>query len=592
MPDVLLTGATGYVGGRLLPALLAHGASVRCFARRPEALESRPGVEVVGGDIHDPEAVRRALEGVRVAYYLVHGMGASEDFEESDRRAAETFGAAACEAGVQRIVYLGGLGTGNDLSKHLASRQEVGRVLASSGVETIEFRASIVIGSGSVSFDIIRALTERLPVMITPRWVETRAQPIAIDDVVAYLVATLDLEPGDSTVFEIGGEDVATYGDLMREYARQRGLHRYLIAIPLLTPRLSSLWLALVTPQHFRVGRKLVAGLSNETVVHDPKALERFAVRPRGYRTALEQVVGTELGQRRRTDIRTAELPVAPAQAFAPIRRIGGKTGWYYGRSLWRLRGALDLLAGGDGLRPGRVESDSLTVGARVDFWRVEAYEPDRLLRLRAEMRLPGKAWLEFAVDGDESGSRIRQTAIFDPSGIAGLLYWYALTPFHDFVFRGMLAGIAAEATGAATETFEHAHVVSTPLDEAFAFFSDPANLPRLTPRLMRFQIVERPDELKVGARFRYRVGLVTWIAEITAWDPPHGFADTQVSGPYRMWRHRHELAEVEGGTEVRDVIEYRLRGGPAARVLEPAHRAFLRRLFAYRSRRLDELLG
>lgn len=591
MPDVLLTGATGYVGGRLLPALLAHGATVRCFARRPEALESRPGVEVVAGDIHDPESVRRAVEGVRVAYYLVHGMGGAESFEETDRRAAEIFGAAAREAGVERIIYLGGLGQGDDLSPHLASRQEVGRVLAASGVETIEFRASIVIGSGSTSFDIVRALIERLPVMITPRWVETRAQPIAIDDVVAYLVAALDLEPGCSTVFEIGGEEVATYGDLMRDYARQRGLHRYLIAIPLLTPRLSSLWLALVTPQHFRVGRQLVAGLSNETVVHDRAALERFAVRPRGYRTALAEVVAAELGRRRRTDTRVAELPVAPAEAFTPIRRIGGRTGWYYGRSLWRLRGALDLLAGGEGLRPGRLDPDSLTVGARVDFWRVEAYEPDRFLRLRAEMRLPGKAWLEFAVDGDERGSRIRQTAIFDPSGVAGLLYWYALLPLHDLVFRGMLTGIAAEATGAGTETFDHAHVVRAPLDEAFAFFSDPANLPRLTPRLMGFRIVERPDEIGVGASFRYRVGLVTWIAEITAWDPPHGFSDLQVSGPYRVWRHRHELREVEGGTEVRDRIEYRLRGGPAARLLLPAHRLFLRRLFAYRSRRLDALL-
>ena len=263
MPDVLLTGATGYVGGRLLPALVEHGASVRCFARRPEAIESRAGVEVVGGDIHDPAAVRRALEGVRVAYYLVHGMGSADDFEESDRRAAEAFGVAARDAGVERIVYLGGLGRGDSLSPHLASRQEVGRVLASSGVETIEFRASIVIGSGSISFEIIRSLTDRLPVMITPRWVETRAQPIAIDDVVEYLVAALDLEPGGNTVFEIGGEEVATYGDLMREYARQRGLRRYLIPIPFLTPRLSSLWLALVTPQHFRVGRKLVAGLSN-----------------------------------------------------------------------------------------------------------------------------------------------------------------------------------------------------------------------------------------------------------------------------------------------------------------------------------------
>jgi len=457
-PRVLLTGATGYVGGHLLPALLDRGASVRCFARRPEAVESRPGVEIVTGDIRDATAVRAALEDVEVAYYLVHGMGAAAGFEESDREAAATFGAAARDAGLRRIVYLGGLGRGDDLSPHLASRQEVGRVLADSGVETIEFRASIVIGSGSVPFEIVRALTERLPVMITPRWVETRAQPIAIDDVVAYLVAALDLEPGESSVFEIGGEEVATYGDLMREYARRRGLRRYLISVPFLTPRLSSLWLALVTPRHSRVGRRLVAGLSNETVVHDPSALDRFAIRPRGFRAALEQVVSAEHDRRRRTDIRTAELPVPPAQAFAPIRRIGGRTGWYYGRSLWRLRGALDVLAGGVGLRPGRLDPEELTVGAPVDFWRIEAYEPDRLLRLRAEMRLPGKAWLEFAVEGDESGSRIRQTAIFDPSGIAGLLYWNALRPLHNFVFRGMLAGIVEEAMGGRTRRRDKLH--------------------------------------------------------------------------------------------------------------------------------------
>ncbi len=445
-PRVLLTGATGYVGGRLLPALVERGASVRCLVRRPEAFERPAGVEVATGDVRDAEAVRRALDGVTVAYYLVHAMGAGGGFEESDRESAETFAAAARDAGVERIVYLGGLGRGDELSTHLASRQEVGRVLASAGVETIEFRASIVIGSGSASFEIVRALTERLPVMITPRWVETRTQPIAIDDVIAYLVAALDLEPGAGTVFEIGGEEVATYGDLMREYARQRGLRRYLISIPLLTPRLSSLWLALVTPQHFRVGRQLVGGLSNETVVHDPAALERFPIRPRGYRKALAEVVAGELGRRRKTDVRTASLSVPPTQAFAPIRRIGGKTGWYYGRTLWRLRGALDVLVGGVGLRPGRADPETLMVGAPVDFWRVEAYEPDRLLRLSAEMRVPGKAWLEFTVDGDASGSRIRQTATFDPSGLAGLLYWNALRPLHRFVFRGMLAGIVDAA--------------------------------------------------------------------------------------------------------------------------------------------------
>jgi uncharacterized protein YbjT (DUF2867 family) len=245
---LLVTGATGYVGGRLLTELLERGEDVRCLARRPEAVPPRPGLEVVKGDVLDADAVRRALEGVAVAYYLVHAMGSPDSFEQLDRRAAGIFAEAARDAGVRRIVYLGGLGSGPGLSTHLASRQEVGRLLASSGVETIEFRASIVIGSGSLSFELVRSLTERLPVMITPRWVRTRAQPIAVEDVIAYLVAALDLDSRGSEVFEIGGADVATYGELMREYARRRGLRRLLVPVPVLTPRLSSLWLGLVTP--------------------------------------------------------------------------------------------------------------------------------------------------------------------------------------------------------------------------------------------------------------------------------------------------------------------------------------------------------
>ena len=471
-PRILLTGATGYVGGRLLPALLARGEQVRCFARRPEALQPRPGLEVVAGDALDGTAVRRALEGVDVAYYLIHAMGSPDAFEQLDRRAAMTFAEAARDAGVGRIVYLGGLGEGSQLSPHLSSRQEVGHVLASTGVGTIEFRASIVIGSGSLSFELVRALTERLPVMITPRWVRTRAQPIAIEDVIAYLVAAHDLKPVGHVVFEIGGADIATYGELMREYARQRGLRRLLVPVPLLTPRLSSLWLGLVTPVYARVGRTLIESLPNETVVRDPIALERFPIQPRGYREAITRALVNEdrefaetrwsdalsAGERTRraprghvrgrlVDSRSREVPIGPAQAFAPIRRIGGGTGWYQADTLWRLRGFVDLLAGGVGLRRGRRDPELPAVGSALDFWRVEAYEPDRLLRLRAEMRLPGRAWLQFEVDGDEHSSRIRQTAIFDPIGIAGLLYWFALLPLHRLVFAGTLAGIAKQAT-------------------------------------------------------------------------------------------------------------------------------------------------
>jgi uncharacterized protein YbjT (DUF2867 family) len=468
---ILVTGATGYVGGRLLRVLLEQGRRVRCLARRPEAIADQPGLEVVAGDVLDPDSVARALVGVDVAYYLVHSMGSTSDFAELDRRAATIFAEAARDAGVRRIIYLGGLGSGANLSVHLASRQEVGTLLGSTGVETIEFRASIVIGSGSLSFEMIRSLTERLPVMITPRWVDTRAQPIAIEDVLAYLVAAIDLDSNGSEVFEIGGADIATYSELMREYARARGLRRVLVRVPVLTPRLSSLWLGLVTPVYARVGRTLIESLPHETVADDSRALERFAIRPRGYREAIARSLRNEdrdiaetrwsdalsagvrgarppgaSARRRLVDSRVVGVPMLPAAAFTPVRRIGGANGWYYGNALWQLRGFLDVLVGGVGLRRGRRDPEMPAVGSALDFWRVEAYEPDRLLRLRAEMRMPGRAWLQFEVEGDESGSTIRQTAIFDPVGLAGLLYWYGLLPLHNFVFRGMLDGIARQA--------------------------------------------------------------------------------------------------------------------------------------------------
>jgi len=467
---VLVTGATGYVGGRLLSALEARGERVRCLARRPEALRSRVALttEIVAGDITDPAALTAALDGVRSAYYLIHAMDAHGDFARRDREAAERFGAAARAAGVRRIIYLGGLGRGPGLSAHLASRQETGRLLAESGVPTIELRASIIIGSGSLSFEMVRALVERLPVMITPRWVSSRAQPIAIEDVIAYLLAALDAPDDVTGVFEIGGADAATYEAIMQEYARQRGLHRWLIPVPVLTPRLSSLWLRLVTPLHATVGRALIEGVRNETIVVDDRARRVFVVRPLGFAAAIERALRNEdrafaetrwsdaFGGRsshstrpygpRIVDSRVAEVACEPARAFEPIRRLGGVTGWYYGNALWRVRGALDLLIGGPGLRRGRRDPRALRPGDALDFWRVEAFEPPQLLRLAAEMRLPGRAWLQFEVEPTAAGSRIRQTAIFDPLGLAGLLYWYALFPLHRLVFAGMLRGIAAAA--------------------------------------------------------------------------------------------------------------------------------------------------
>ncbi len=446
---------------------------MRCLSRRPEYLRPRVAetTEVVHGDVLQPESMEPALAGVDTVYYLVHSMSSSRPFDEADRAAALSFGTAAREAGVRKVIYLGGLGRG-DLSPHLASRQEVGEILRASGVPTIELRASIVIGSGSASFEMIRALVEKLPVMVTPRWVRVRAQPIAIEDVLAYLLEALEREPDGGELYEIGGADRVTYLELMQEYASQRGLRRTMIPVPVLTPRLSSLWLWLVTPVYAGVGRKLVDSLRNETVVEDDTALEVFSVRPRGVRDAIARALAFEDREIAETrwsdeafaerapyggvrhgshlvDSRSTTVSVPAARAFAPIQAIGGETGWYKGAFLWRLRGLLDVLVGGPGLRRGRRDPVRLEVGDTLDFWRVETFEQDRLLRLSAEMKVPGRAWLQFEVTPDEhgSGSVISQTAIFDASGLFGLVYWYALWPFHGYIFGGMLENLAAAAS-------------------------------------------------------------------------------------------------------------------------------------------------
>lgn len=471
---ILLTGATGYVGGRLLKALEQAGHRVRCLARQPQFLQAKvgPTTEVVSGDVLAPESLRAALDGVHTAYYLIHSMRSTQDFEAVDRQAAEHFADAARQAGVARMVYLGGLGDSSSaLSPHLRSRQEVGAILQRSGAQVVEFRAAIVIGSGSLSFELVRALTERVPVMITPRWVSVITQPIAIEDLLAYLLAALDLPLGESQLFEIGGTDQVCYRDIMREYARQRRLRRLMLSVPVLTPRLSSLWLGFVTPVYARIGRQLIDSIRHPTVVRDPTALETFAIRPMGIQQAIARALRNEdeafaetrwsdalsSGGVQRTwggvrfgtrivDTREVQVSVPPALAFAPIRRIGGKTGWYYANVLWRLRGFVDLLVGGVGSRRGRRDAERLSPGETVDFWRVEMFEPDRRLRLVAEMKLPGRAWLEFEVEGDAAASRIHQTAMFDPVGLWGQLYWYALYPLHGLIFAGMLRNIVHAA--------------------------------------------------------------------------------------------------------------------------------------------------
>ncbi|GJL63757.1 MAG: NAD-dependent epimerase [Nitrospirales bacterium] len=471
---VLLTGVTGYVGGRLVGELSKHGCAVRSLARNSEYARARVGEhsECVQADLLKPQSLATVMDGIHTAYYLVHSMGSGESFEAEERQAAENFGRAAERAGVRRIIYLGGLGDDQTkLSAHLRSRHRVGEELRNFNVQVIEFRASVVIGSGSLSFEMVRALVERLPLMITPRWVSVLTQPIAIGDLLQYLIAGLDVEVEGHAVFEIGGTDQVSYGDLMKEYAQQRGLRRVMIPVPFLTPRLSSLWLGLVTPVYARVGRKLIDGIRFPTIVKDDTALQRFSIRPRGVSEAIASALrnedqtlaatrwsdATSVGGlmdknqptrygNRLVDMRKAYVDVTPEEAFVPIRRIGGRTGYYYAGYLWRLRGFLDVLVGGIGICRGRRDPEWLSVGDTLDWWRVECFELNKRLRLRAEMKLPGRAWLEFEVQKQDEGSTIRQTAIFDPLGVLGLLYWYATYPVHQLIFPGMLRGIVMKA--------------------------------------------------------------------------------------------------------------------------------------------------
>ena len=468
---ILLTGATGYVGGRLLKVLGAQGHTVHCIARKPAYLVSRApaATRVFGGDVLDKESLKPAFEGVDTAYYLIHSMGASSGFEDQEKEGARNFAESAKESGLKRIIYLGGLGKeGADLSPHLRSRHEVGQILRESGVQTLELRASVVIGSGSLSFEMIRALTERLPIMILPRWVSVLAQPIGIQDLVEYLVQSLDVPLNESTIVEIGGADRLSYRELMTEYARQRGLKRLMIPVPVLTPRLSSLWLGLVTPVYARVGRKLVESLRHPTIVNSHLAFELFDLRPRGAAEAIHAALenedrefaeirwsdslsaaGTTTGfggyrfGHRLIDHREIRVAAPPEACFQVIERIGGKNGWFAYNFLWQLRGILDLVVGGVGMRRGRPESGELRTGDTLDFWRVESFDRPRRIRLLAEMKIPGRAWLELAVEPDGEASIMRQTAIFDPIGISGRLYWYSVYPLHALVFRAMIKSMA-----------------------------------------------------------------------------------------------------------------------------------------------------
>ncbi|MFJ1758201.1 SDR family oxidoreductase [Kitasatospora sp. NPDC088134] len=483
----LVTGATGYLGGRLVPELLASGFHVRCLARDPARLRDHPwraSVEVVAGDVTRPDSLDGAFEGVDVAYYLVHSLGGGADFETVDRDAARAFGRAAAAAGVRRIVYLGGLvppdvpeGT---LSPHLRSRVATGRALRAGGTPVTELRAAVVIGSGSASFEMLRHLTERLPVMVTPRWVDTRIQPIAVRDVLRLLVAAAGLPdtPDTDRAFDIGGPEVLTYRAMMQRYARLAGLHRRtILAVPVLTPGLSSHWVGLVTPVPSGLARPLVESLRYEVVCSE-RDLAKWIPDPPGGPVGFDAAVSLALrrvsddevvtrwssaslpgapsdplptdpdwaGSSLYRDVRERRVDAPPEALWRVVEGIGGTNGWYSFPLAWAVRGALDRVAGGVGLRRGRRSPGRLRVGDSLDFWRVEEIEPGRLLRLRAEMRLPGLAWLELTVTPDGTGSRYRQRALFHPHGLAGQVYWWSVAPFHAVVFGGMARNIAARA--------------------------------------------------------------------------------------------------------------------------------------------------
>lgn len=480
MARVLVTGATGYLGGRLIPQLLDDGHVVRCLVRDYQRLAAKPWrdrVEVREGDALDAASLRGTMDECDTLVYLIHSMGRSErGFEDRDRQAAADVAAEAKRAGVRHVIYLGGLGDAKrGMSRHLASRQETGRVLAASGVPVTEFRAAIVVGSGSLSFEMIRYLTERLPVMVTPRWVSTRVQPIAVRDVLAYLQAAVGRPPtGTHDIVEIGGPDVHTYRDLMMIYAAARGLRRRMWTTPVLSPRLSSYWINLVTPIPASIARPLVDGLASEVIVNDPEPARRYPVRPIPYRRAVELALdrtaqgapltlwsdavsavprGTPTDETwsdeegMRLDRRVRTVRAGADACYATIVGLGGERGWYAYDWAWRLRGLMDRLVGGIGMRRGRRDPDDLVPGDAVDFWRVQTLEPGRMLQLRAEMKLPGRAWLRFdLVPNGPDETELHQTAFFEPKGLAGLAYWTAVAPLHALIFPAMAREIARRA--------------------------------------------------------------------------------------------------------------------------------------------------
>ena len=479
----LVTGATGYIGGRLVPELLDAGHDVRVLVRdegKARAHLWANDVEIAVGDATDADDVRSALHGVDVAYYLLHSIGTGGDFAETERRIASTFADAAADAGVQRIVYLGGMvPEDEELSEHLRSREQVGDVLLESGVPTAVLQAGVVIGSGSASFEMLRYLTERLPVMVTPRWVHSRIQPIAIRDVLRYLVGCAALPADVNRRFDVGGPDVLTYLEMMQGYAKVAGLpRRRILPVPVLSPWLSSHWVGLITPVPASLARPLVESLRN-TVVAADQDIKQYVPDPpdgligyeRSVELALTKIQDLDVPTRWSSattpgapseplpsdpdwaggslyqDSRTREVNASPAALWSVIEGIGGQNGWYSWGLAWRIRGLVDRMVGGPGLRRGRRNDRELVVGDALDFWRVEATDDERFLRLRAEMKVPGLAWLELQVGSTDGGTTtFHHRALFHPHGLLGHLYWWSVLPFHGIVFGGMQRNIAKAA--------------------------------------------------------------------------------------------------------------------------------------------------
>jgi uncharacterized protein YbjT (DUF2867 family) len=475
---ILVTGSTGYIGGRLVPRLLELGYRIRCMVRDPAPLKRyswRSAVEIVAGDVLEPDTLVPAMQGVSAAYYLIHSMSAGSEFHQLDLIAAHNFSTSAKNAGVERIIFLGGLAeTTSNLSEHLRSRLQTGDTLRSAGIPVTEFRAGVIVGSGSISFEMIRYLTERVPAMICPRWVYTPTQPIGIREVLEYLATALAVPESSGRIIEIGGSEVITYGEMMMIYAEVRGLKRWMVPVPVLTPRLSSYWVNLVTPIPAAIARPLIEGLRTESTVHDPIARQLFPhIQPVDYRTSVERALdqlqpgnieiawnntqsnrqvdahpvivtiheGMVLEQRQRV------VPTSPEAVYQIFTGLGGKRGWFNMNWVWKMRGFLDRMVGGVGFRRGRRDPDELQVGDALDFWRVETLEPGRLLRMRAEMKMPGEAWLQWQVTPqEEEKAFLSQTTFFAPKGLMGWLCWYASYTLHRLIFRQLIDQIANRA--------------------------------------------------------------------------------------------------------------------------------------------------